>query len=59
MCFKGLKQAHLTVDLPFMSYQISPAQALESAGRLVQEGQAQSVKARGWSPLCAPNQSHC
>lgn len=44
---RGLKQAHLTVDLPFMSYQISPAQALESAGRLVQEGRAQSVKLEG------------
>lgn len=46
---RGLKQAHLTVDLPFMSYQISPAQALESAGRLVKEGHAQSVKLEGGS----------
>jgi len=44
---RGLKNAHLTVDLPFMSYQISPEQALESAGRLVQEGKAQSVKLEG------------
>ena len=44
---RGLKQAHLTVDLPFMSYQVSPAQALQSAGRLVKEGQAQSVKLEG------------
>ena len=44
---RGLKQAHLTVDMPFMSYQISPEQALESAGRLVQEGRAQSVKLEG------------
>ncbi|MEC8277085.1 MAG: 3-methyl-2-oxobutanoate hydroxymethyltransferase [Myxococcota bacterium] len=44
---RGLKQAHLTVDLPFMSYQVSPAQALESAGRLVKEGCAQSVKLEG------------
>ena len=44
---RGLKQAHLTVDLPFMSYQISPEQALASAGRLVQEGKAQSVKLEG------------
>jgi 3-methyl-2-oxobutanoate hydroxymethyltransferase len=43
----GLTQAHLTIDLPFMSYQISPAQALESAGRLVKEGKAQSVKLEG------------
>lgn len=44
---RGLSQAHLTVDLPFMSYQISPAQALQSAGRLVKEGGAQSVKLEG------------
>jgi 3-methyl-2-oxobutanoate hydroxymethyltransferase len=44
---RGLKQAHLTVDMPFMSYQVSPEQALESAGRLVQEGRAQSVKLEG------------
>jgi len=44
---RGLKNAHLTIDLPFMTYQISPAQALQSAGRLVQEGKAQSVKLEG------------
>ena len=44
---RGLQQAHLTVDMPFMSYQVSPAQALENAGRLVREGRAQSVKLEG------------
>ena len=44
---RGLSTAHLTVDMPFMSYQVSPAQALESAGRLVKEGHAQSVKLEG------------
>lgn len=44
---RGLDRAHLTVDMPFMSYQVSPAQALESAGRLVKEGLAQSVKLEG------------
>jgi len=44
---KGLSNAHLTVDMPFMTYQISPSQALQSAGRLVQEGHAQSVKLEG------------
>jgi 3-methyl-2-oxobutanoate hydroxymethyltransferase len=44
---RGLQQAHLTVDMPFMSYQVSPQQALENAGRLVKEGHAQSVKLEG------------
>jgi len=44
---RGLQAAHLTVDMPFMSYQVSPEQALESAGRLVKEGHAQSVKLEG------------
>lgn len=44
---RGLQQAHLTVDMPFMSYQVSPEQALASAGRLVKEGMAQSVKLEG------------
>lgn len=43
----GLIRAHLSVDLPFMSYQISVAQAMRSAGRLVREGKAQSVKLEG------------
>jgi len=44
---RGLQQAHLTVDMSFMSYQLSPQQALESAGRLVKEAGAQSVKLEG------------
>jgi 3-methyl-2-oxobutanoate hydroxymethyltransferase len=44
---RGLQQAHLTVDMPFMSYQVSPEQALENAGKLVQLGKAQSVKLEG------------
>jgi 3-methyl-2-oxobutanoate hydroxymethyltransferase len=48
---RGLQKAHLTVDLPFMSYQVSPKQALRSAGRLMQEGRAQSVKLEGGAPV--------
>ncbi len=42
-----VNRAHLVVDLPFMSYQVSPEQALVSAGRLVQEGGAEAVKLEG------------
>src|SRR6187549_791279 len=44
---RGLDQAHLVGDLPFMSYQVSPAQAVESAGRLMKEGSCESVKLEG------------
>ena len=44
---RGLKQAHLVADMPFMSYQVNEEQALRTAGRLVQEGRAQSVKLEG------------
>jgi 3-methyl-2-oxobutanoate hydroxymethyltransferase len=44
---RGLKQAHLTIDMPFMSYQVSVEEALRNAGRLIKEGAAQSVKLEG------------
>jgi 3-methyl-2-oxobutanoate hydroxymethyltransferase len=44
---RALRRAHLTGDLPFMSYQSSPMRALESAGKLVKEGNAESVKLEG------------
>jgi 3-methyl-2-oxobutanoate hydroxymethyltransferase len=49
---RGLTQALLVADLPFMSYQVSPKQALISAGRLVQEGHAEAVKLEGGSTIC-------
>jgi 3-methyl-2-oxobutanoate hydroxymethyltransferase len=44
---RGLKRAHLVADMPFMSFQVDPATALRSAGRLMQEGRANSVKLEG------------
>jgi 3-methyl-2-oxobutanoate hydroxymethyltransferase len=44
---RGARRALVIADLPFMSYQISPQQALESAGRLIKEGGAQAVKLEG------------
>ena len=34
-------------DMPFMSYQLSPQQAADNAGRFVSEGKAESVKLEG------------
>jgi len=44
---RGLTRAHLVGDMPFMSYQVSAAQAVESAGKLVKEGACESVKLEG------------
>ncbi len=44
---RGARYAHVVGDMPFMSFQVSPTQALESAGRLVKEGMAESVKLEG------------
>ncbi|MBW2522821.1 MAG: 3-methyl-2-oxobutanoate hydroxymethyltransferase [Deltaproteobacteria bacterium] len=44
---RGTEHAHVVGDMPFMSFQISPEQALQSAGQLVKEGMAESVKLEG------------
>ncbi len=44
---RGLAQAHLVGDLPFMSYQVSAMQAVESAGKLMKDGAFESVKLEG------------
>jgi 3-methyl-2-oxobutanoate hydroxymethyltransferase len=44
---RGVQRAMLVADLPFMSYQVSSKQALESAGRLIKEGGAEAVKLEG------------
>jgi 3-methyl-2-oxobutanoate hydroxymethyltransferase len=44
---RGVRHSLLIADLPFMSYQVSPQQALENAGRLIKEGGAHAVKLEG------------
>ena len=44
---RGARRAHLVGDLPFMSYQVSPEQAVRAAGRLLREGSFESVKLEG------------
>jgi len=50
---RGVAHAHVVGDLPFMSYQISPLRALESAGRLVKDGAFESVKMEGGKEIAA------
>lgn len=47
MVARGVSQAHVVVDMPFMSYQASIEDGLRSAGRLMKEGGAESVKLEG------------
>jgi 3-methyl-2-oxobutanoate hydroxymethyltransferase len=44
---RGTKRAHVVSDMPFMSYQSGWQDALRSAGRLMKEGGAESVKLEG------------
>ena len=44
---RGTRHAHVLADMPFLSYQVSPEDAIRNAGRLLQEGGAQSVKLEG------------
>jgi len=44
---RGAPNTLVVGDMPFMSYQVSPEQALTSAGRIVKEGGADCVKLEG------------
>ena len=44
---RGARSALVVADLPFGSYQISPAQALETSVRFMKEGGAHAVKLEG------------
>jgi len=47
MVARAVKRALVIVDLPFMTYQVSPAQAVENAGRILKETGAAAVKLEG------------
>lgn len=48
---RGVKNALLVADLPFMSY-TNPQDAVKNAGRLIQEGGAHAVKIEGGMEIC-------
>lgn len=47
---RGLKRALLVVDMPFLTYQVTPEEALRNCGRVMQETGAQAVKLEGSGP---------
>ncbi len=44
---RGAHRALLVGDMPFLSYQVSPAEAVRNAGRFLQEGGMDAVKLEG------------
>lgn len=50
---RGVKQALVVVDLPFLTYQESVQQAMQSAGRILKETGAGAVKLEGGYPEMA------
>ena len=47
MVARGNKSSLIVADLPFMTYQVEPAEALRNAAKLLQEGGAHTVKLEG------------
>ncbi len=48
---RGTQRAHLIGDMPFMSYQVSPEDALRNAGRFLAEGAMHAVKLEGGADM--------
>ncbi|MEO0396727.1 MAG: 3-methyl-2-oxobutanoate hydroxymethyltransferase [Cyanobacteria bacterium P01_A01_bin.137] len=48
---RGISEALMVVDLPFLSYQVSPEQAVANAGKVMKETGAQAVKLEGGQPV--------
>jgi 3-methyl-2-oxobutanoate hydroxymethyltransferase len=44
---RGVRRAMLVVDMPFMSFQVSPEETLRNAGRIMKESGAEAVKLEG------------
>lgn len=44
---RGVRRALVVIDMPFLTFHISPEQTLRNAGRIVQESGAEAVKLEG------------
>src|SRR5260370_33333159 len=53
MVARASRHALVVADLPFLSYQVSPRQALRSAGRILKETNCQAVKLEGARKMAA------
>jgi 3-methyl-2-oxobutanoate hydroxymethyltransferase len=50
---RGASRVLVFVDLPFLTYQVSPTKAIRNAGRVLQESGAHGVKLEGGRPMAA------
>ncbi len=50
---RGVRHALVVVDLPFLSFQISPEETLRNAGRVLKETGAEAVKLEGGDDVAA------
>ena len=50
---RGARRVLVFVDLPFLTYQVSPTKAIRNAGRVLQESGAHGVKLEGGRPMAA------
>lgn len=49
MVMRAVRRAMVVVDMPFMSYQVSPQQAVRNAGRIIKQTGADAIKLEGGS----------
>ncbi len=48
---EGVERALLVTDMPFLTYQVNPDEAVRNAGRMMAEGGAEAVKLEGGEPM--------
>src|SRR2546421_8169695 len=53
MVRRGAARALVVCDMPFLTYQVSPADAIRNAGRVLQETGCHAVKLEGGAPVAA------
>ncbi|MFW9988506.1 MAG: 3-methyl-2-oxobutanoate hydroxymethyltransferase [Candidatus Odinarchaeota archaeon] len=49
---RGVSNALIVGDMPFLSYKIDQKEAVKNAGRFIQEGGAEAVKVEGGTEIC-------